>query len=217
MPLNGKRTKKINLNFKNSQLLARARAETDKLRKAKQAKIDSELESHGILNLFDKTPLNNSYNSRKQKSRYLITINSNTSTKGKSDLVRAKLGAIKLVRFKEILYNVLNNGSMLKPITTRNKKLNDAYRLNAVGWRPPKLLEFQYHIEKGSKKEFIHAHSYVEFDDLTHIKAGELNLLGKEFFRPEFNNMYINIRHVSDGISNVMEYIKKQNQTTQLN
>jgi len=207
---NGKRTRVVNASAVTGRLLEQAR-EQSKLHNVEQnKKYDVALEEAGLSHLFDpEAELKSTFSDRAQRSRYLLTINTNTSLKTVDNVLQAKRAALKLVQFKPVLHAALANGTLLKPITGKTTAYSD---VDLSQWRAPQLTEMQYFIERGTQKSFIHAHSYVEFCGLAHIRTTELQQLAKQFFAPEFKNVYINVRYISDGISNVMEYVKKQYQ-----
>lgn len=132
-------------------------------------------------------------------SNFHIIINSNKSFATLPQEQSIIIGK-KLIFTSMKLKEAFESGRLLKPF---------GYASQPARWKAPLLVKFDYGLERNSRADLIHVHLVASFEGQTHIHNQQLRDFIKAVMQPECDNVFIDIKFISDYLNTLGRYIKK--------
>lgn len=147
--------------------------------------------------------LNKSYTDAREKSNFLITVNTNISYNQLSEDARETL-YFKLEDFMNELEGKFRSGDLLKVFGNGVQGRSDAG-----------VEKYEFGIEYGSQKSLLHSHAILILNKKCHIDLKNANEYLEEFFsdvHEKGKKPYLNVRNFVDAQKMVETYITKTGQ-----
>lgn len=141
------------------------------------------------------------YKQKAAKSSFLLTVNTNISTKSLNTPDLRKASSIKLLRSLEHIKQQINNGQWLKPRPNTNLE----------NWVRPEVELFEPKLEIGGKMKRLHCHCIIILTGSALIKLDEL----RKYMNDQFNKPHIDLKYVQTNSLDVLKsYVDKQRTST---